>query len=97
VLRLFVVAVVLLVLWLHWRAAYTAAVRSALNELPAGGDHLDDLLEDVRDRRLIHQCRAVLADQRADDQASLDEHRADALGRVEHLERLAPLRRLIPR
>ncbi|MEW6476876.1 MAG: hypothetical protein AB1679_31855 [Actinomycetota bacterium] len=92
-LRYAIVAVVLLAVWLHWRAAYTADVRVALDELPGGHDRLDDLLQDVRDRRLVHHCRAVLADQRAGDTELFEEHRADALGRLEHLERFAPLRR----
>jgi hypothetical protein len=97
VLRYAVIAVVLLVLWLHWRAAYTTEVRSALDDLPSGEDHLDDLLLDVRDRRLVHRCRAVLADQRAGDAERFAEHRADALARIEHLERFAPLRRFVPK
>ena len=92
-LRYSIVAVVLLAVWLHWRAAYTADVRAALDELPAARERLDDLLQDVRDRRLVHHCRAVLADQRAGDEAAFDEHRVDAVSRIEHLERFAPLRR----
>jgi hypothetical protein len=92
VIRLFVVTVVLLGLWLHWRAAYTAEVRAALVDLAANGERLDDLLEDVRDRRLIHRCNAALADFRAGDAALCREHVADALDRVDHLERFAPLR-----
>ena len=96
-LRYSIIVVVLLILWLHWRAAYTAEVRAALVELPGSEEHLDDLLQDVRDRRLIHHCRAVLADQRAGNLDLCEEHRTDALGRVEHLERFAPLRRSAPR
>ena len=88
-----IIVVVLLTLWLHWRAAYTAEVRAALDGLPASAEHLDDLLQDVRDRRLIHQCRAVLADLRAGDRESLEEHRADTRARLKHLETFAPLRR----
>ena len=94
-IRYAVMAVVLLGLWLHWRAAYTADVRSALDDLPASEERLDDLLQDVRDRRLLHRCRAVLADQQAGDQARFEEHKADALERIDHLETFAPLRRLI--
>lgn len=96
-IRYAVIAVVLLALWLHWRAAYTAEVRTALADLPASEELLDDVLEDVRDRRLLHRCRAVLADWRAGDGQSLEEHMADALERIDHLERFAPLRRLTPR
>lgn len=93
-LRYALIAVVLLALYTHWRAAYTPEVRAALAALPAGKEQLDDLLQDVRDRRLIHHCRAVLADQRAGQPELFEEHRAAALARVEHLERFAPLRRL---
>jgi hypothetical protein len=93
VLRYSLIAVVLLALYTHWRAAYTAEVRAALDALPAGKENLDDLLQDVRDRRLIHHCRAVLADQNAGRRELFEEHRASALARVEHLERFAPLRR----
>ena len=96
-IRYAVIAVVLLALWLHWRAAYTTEVRTALADLPASGERLDDVLQDVRDRRLIHHCRAVLADQRTGDRAQFDEHVADALERIDHLERFAPLRRFTPR
>ena len=92
-LRYSIIVVVLLAAWLHWRAAHTAEVRAALDGLPATQDHLDDILQDVRDRRLIHHCRAVLADQRAGNQAALEEHTADAASRIEHLETFAPLRR----
>jgi hypothetical protein len=93
VLRYSLIAVVLIALYAHWRAAYTAEVRAALEALPAGEEGFDDLLQDVRDRRLIHYCRAVLADQNAGKHELLDEHRTAALARVEHLERFAPLRR----
>jgi predicted exporter len=95
--RLVVVAVVLGGVWLHWRAAFTSEVRAALDDLPASGEHLADLLQDMRDRRLLHRCRAVLADQRAGDAELFEEHRADALHRIDHLERFAPLRRVRPR
>lgn len=96
-LRYAVVAVVMLAFWMHWRAAYTADVRTALDDLPASAERLDDLLLDVRDRRLIHRCRAALADQRAGDEAAFAEHKADALERIEHLDRFAPLRRFTQR
>ena len=92
-LRYSFIVVVLLVVWTHWRAAYTAEVRASLAGLPASTDELDDVLADVRDQRLIHHCRAVLTDQRAGDQAAFEEHRSDALSRIDHLERFAPLRR----
>jgi hypothetical protein len=94
VIRLLVVAVVLLVLWLHWRAAYTTDVRTALDGLPGSEAELDDLLQDVRDPRLIHHCRALLADQRSGNHPAFEEHRADAVARIGHLESFAPLRRL---
>jgi hypothetical protein len=93
VLRLFVVAVVLSAVWLHWRAAYTHEVRTALDDLPASQGRLEDLVEDLRDKRLAYRCKAVLNDYRAGDTSLLQEHVVDALDRVEHLERLAPLRR----
>jgi len=93
VLRLFVAIVVLGVLWLHWRAGYTAQVRAALDDLPASAGHLDDLVEDLRDKRLAYRCKAVLNDHRAGNTAMFAEHVAEALERVEHLERFAPLRR----
>jgi len=96
VLRYSIVAVVMLVLWVHWRAAYTAQVRAALADLPAGADRLDELIEDLRDKRLAFRCKAVLADLRAGDAQLVREHTADALQRIEHLERFAPLRRLLP-
>ena len=95
VLRYSIVAVILLVVWLHWRAAYTAQVRAALDDLPGGEERLDDLIQDLRDKRLAYRCKAVLADHRAGDNELCREHRADALERVDHLERFAPLRRLM--
>ena len=92
-LRFLVAAVVLLVAWVHWRAAYTGDVRAALDDLPASQERLDDLIEDLRDKRLAYRCKAVLNDYRAGDTQMCKEHVADALERVEHLERFAPLRR----
>lgn len=92
-LRFAVAVVVLLAVWLHWRAAYTAEVRAALDDLPANQEQLDDLIEDLRDKRLAYRCKAVLHDYRAGDSAALKEHLAEALERVEHLEGFAPLRR----
>jgi hypothetical protein len=94
VLRYSIVAVILLVLWLHWRAAFTAAVRAALDDLPASAERLDELIEDLRDKRLAYRCKAVLADHRAGDTDLCREHTAAALERLDHLERFAPLRRL---
>ncbi|HEY4410113.1 MAG TPA: hypothetical protein VGO87_09530 [Acidimicrobiia bacterium] len=96
-LRYVIVAVVLLVLWVHWRAAYTADVRAALDDPPANEERLEELIMDLRDKRLAFRCKAVLADYRAGDAELCREHVADALERVEHLERFAPLRRLLPR
>jgi hypothetical protein len=95
VLRYSVAAVVLLVLWVHWRAAYTADVRRAVDDLPAGAERLEELIEDLRDKRLAFRCKALLADHRAGDADLCREHTADVLERVEHLERFAPLRRLL--
>jgi hypothetical protein len=96
VLRYAVVAVVLFVFWVHWRAAYTAEVRAALGDLPTGEEQLDELVQDLRDNRLAFRCKAVLADHRAG-APDLDEHVAAALERVDHLERCAPLRRVLAR
>jgi hypothetical protein len=93
VLRLFVAVVVLGALWLHWRAAYISRVRAALGDLPAASERLDDLVEDLRDKRLAYRCKAVLKAYRAGDTLMGEEHVADALERIEHLERFAPLRR----
>ena len=93
-LRYFVVAVVLGALWLHWRAGYTADVRAALDDLPEASERLEDLIEDLRDKRLAYRCKAVLRDQRAGNTELFTEHVAAAHERVEHLERFAPLRRL---
>jgi hypothetical protein len=94
VLRYLIITVVLLAAWTHWRAAYTGEARAALADLPAGAEQLDELIWDLRDNRLAFRCKAVLADQRAGDEALFREHLADALERIEHLERFAPLRRL---
>jgi hypothetical protein len=93
VLRFVIAAVVLGVAWLHWRAAYTGEVRAALDNLPASQERLDDLLEDLRDKRLAYRCKAVLNDYRAGETDLFKEHLTAALDRVGHLERLAPLRR----
>ena len=95
-LRYSVAAVVLFVVWVHWRAAYTAEVRAALDDLPANEERLEDLIEDLRDKRLAYRCKAVLADHRSGS-LDLEEHMADAIDRVDHLERFAPLRRLLAR
>ncbi len=92
-LRFVIAIAVLLVLWLHWRAAYTAQVRAVLDDLPASQERLDDLVEDLRDKRLAYRCKAILRDYRDGDTVSVGVHTADALERVEHLERFAPLRR----
>jgi hypothetical protein len=96
VLRYAVVTVALLVFWVHWRAAYTAEVRAALGDLPAREEHLEELVQDLRDNRLAFRCKTVLADYRAG-RPDLEEHVADALERVDHLERFAPLRRALAR
>ena len=92
-LRYLIVVVVLGTVWLHWRAAYTTEVRAALEELPASQERLDDLIEDLRDKRLAYRCKAALRDCRAGDTDLFREHVAEALERVNHLERFAPLRR----
>ena len=92
-LRVFVAVVVLGVIWLHWRAAYTSQVRAALDDLPEATERLDELVEDLRDKRLAYRCKAVLKAYRAGDALRGEEHVADALERIEHLERFAPLRR----
>ena len=93
-LRYVIAAVVLLAVWVHWRAAYTAQVRAALGDLPAATARLEELIEDLRDKRLAFRCKAVLADLRAGDAELYREHVGDARERIEHLERFAPLRRL---
>lgn len=92
-LRLFVAVVVLGALWLHWRAAYTSRVRAALDDLTAASERLDDLVEDLRDKRLAYRCKAALKAYRAGDAAMCEVHVAEAVERAEHLERFAPLRR----
>lgn len=94
-LRLFVAVVLLGAIWLHWRAGHTSQVRAALNDVPASSERLDDLVEDLRDKRLAYRCKAVLKAHRAGDGPMVEVHVADALERVEHLERFAPLRRLL--
>jgi hypothetical protein len=96
VFRYALVAVLLLVVWTHWRAAYTGEVRAALDDPVAGEERLEDLIPDLRDNRLAHRCKAILADRRAADVEALGEHVNDVLDRLGHLERFAPLRRLIP-
>jgi hypothetical protein len=96
VLRSLIAAVVAFVVWVHWRAAYTADVRAALDDLPANEERLEELIGDLRDKRLAFRCKAVLADQRVGS-PDLEEHIADVLERVEHLERFAPLRRVLAR
>ena len=95
-LRYSIAVVVVLAVWVHWRAAYAAEVRAALDDLPASEERLEELIGDLRDNRLAYRCKAVLADQRSGS-PDLDEHLADALERVDHLERFAPLRRLLAR
>ena len=96
VLRYLVVALVLFVLWVHWRAGYTADVRAAVDDLPANEERLEELILDLRDNRLAFRCKALLADHRSGDTELYREHTAAVLERVEHLERFAPLRRLLP-
>jgi hypothetical protein len=93
--RYVVVAVVVLAVWLHWRAALTTEVRAALDDLRAAGgaERLEELVPDLRDKRLAYRCKAVLADRRAGDDELCREHTADVLERLDHLERFAPLRR----
>lgn len=95
-LRYFIVAVVLFGFWVHWRAAYTAEVRAALGDLPAGEEQFEDLIRDLRDNRLAFRCKAVLADHRSGG-PDLEEHVAAALERLGQLERYAPLRRALAR
>ena len=95
-LRYVIVATVLLVVWVHWRAAYTADVRAAVDDVGTHQEQLEELILDLRDKRLAFRCKAVLADYRAGRTDLCREHRDDVLERVEHLERFAPLRRLLP-
>ncbi len=92
-LRLFAAALLLGAFWLHWRAAYTRQVRAGLDALPADAERLDDLVQDLRDKRLAYRCKAVLRAHRAGDTAMVEVHVAEVLERVDHLERFAPLRR----
>ena len=97
VLRYLTIAVVLLAAWTHWRAAFTADIRAALDDVAVNQEHLEELIQDLRDNRLAHRCKAVLADLRAGNGESAREHLADAVDRIEHLERFAPLRRILAR
>jgi hypothetical protein len=97
VLRYLTIAVVLLAAWTHWRAAFSAEVRASLDDLSDNEAHLEDLIPDLRDNRLAHRCRAVVADHRAGNDELAREHLADALDRIDHLERFAPLRRVLAR
>ena len=92
-LRYFIVAFALAAVWLHWRAARTRDVRAALEDLPASQERLDELVDDLRDKRLAYRCKAALSDYRAGNTELFREHMADALERADHLERFAPLRR----
>jgi uncharacterized protein YPO0396 len=94
VIRWVLVAVVLLAVWTHWRAAYTAEVRAALDDLPESAERLDDLVLDLRDKRLAYRCKALLRDLRAGDAELFREHLGDVRERLDHLERFAPLRRV---
>lgn len=96
-IRWVVALVVVFAVWTHWRAAYTAAVRLAVDDLPASADHLEALVEDLRDNRLAFRCKAVLRDLRAGDDELFVEHLGDVRERLDHLERFAPLRRLSAR
>ena len=94
-IRFALATVVLLAVWVHWRAAYTNEVRAALDDVAAHEERLQDLIPDLRDNRLAYRCKAVLADHRAGDIDLRREHIAAAVERIEHLERFAPLRRVI--
>lgn len=96
-LRYLTIALVLLAAWTHWRAAFTAEVRAALDDVPGNEERLEDRIQDLRDNRLAHRCKAVLADHRAGNPELAREHLADALDRIDHLERFAPLRRFLAR
>ena len=96
-LRYSIALVVVFAAWVHWRAAYTVEVRAALDDLAANQQVLEDLIEDVRDKRLAYRLKAVVADHRAGDTALCREHIGDALERLDHLERFAPLRRALAR
>jgi hypothetical protein len=97
VVRWVVAAVVLFAVWTHWRAAYTADVRAAADDLPASAERLEELVLDLRDKRLAYRCKAVLRDLRAGDDDLCSEHLGDVRERLDHLERFAPLRRALAR
>jgi hypothetical protein len=97
VVRWVVAVLVLFVVWTHWRAAYTAEVRAAVDELPDSAGRLDQLVIDLRDKRLAFRCKAMLRDLRAGDEELFREHRGDVRERLDHLERFAPLRRALAR
>jgi len=97
VIRWVVALVVVLAVWTHWRAAYTADVRAAVDDLPDGAERLEELTQDLRDKRLLFRCRAVLRDLRAGDDELFREHVGDVRERLDHLERFAPLRRALAR
>lgn len=96
-IRWVVALVVVLVVWTHWRAAYTADVRAAVDDLPDSAERLEELTQDLRDKRLLYRCRAVLRDLRAGDDELFREHVGDVRERLDHLERFAPLRRALAR
>ena len=96
-IRWVVALVVVFAVWTHWRAAYTAGVRAAVNDLPGSAERLEELVADLRDNRLAFRCKAVLRDLRAGDEELFAEHLGDVRERLDHLERFAPLRRLAAR
>ena len=96
-IRWVVALVVVLAVWTHWRAAYTADVRAAVDDLPDGAERLEELTHDLRDKRLLYRCKAVLRDLRAGDDELFREHLGDVRERLDHLERFAPLRRALAR
>ena len=96
-IRWVVALVVVLAVWTHWRAAYTADVRAAVDDLPDSAERLEDLTQDLRDKRLLFRCRAVLRDLWAGDEELFREHVGDVRERLDHLERFAPLRRALAR
>ena len=92
-IRWVVAAVVIFAVWTHWRAAYTFDVRAAVDDLPDSAARLEELVLDLRDKRLAFRCQAVLRDLRAGDDELFREHLGDVGERLDHLERFAPLRR----
>ena len=94
-IRWVVAVVVLFVIWTHWRAAYTSEVRAVVDDLPDGAERLEELVLDLRDKRLAYRCKAVLRDLRAGDDELFREHVGDVRERLDHLERFAPLRRAL--